>query len=238
MLIPGPLAYGVFACRPNRFLAICKVDGHETPCYLPNPGPMPDILHPGSEVLVRFAPASCRRTKYDLIGVRHRGVMLSLDSRIPNHLIAEALTARVLPPFAEYDEVSTEPAYEEGRFDFLLHSRTASPCYVETKSSTHVEHDIAFFPRAVTLRGQRHLRELIHVVEHGYRAAIVFLVQRTDARCLRPNDRVDPAFGAALRDAAEKGVETYAWTSSIDEKACRIELRSSLPVDLSRPDLF
>lgn len=238
MLIQGPVAYGVFARRPNRFLAICQVDGHETPCYLPNPGPMPDILHPGSEVLVRFAPDSCRRTQYDLIGVRHRGVMLSLDSRIPNYLIAEALIARALPPFAEYDQVCTEPAFEEGRFDFLLQSPTAPPCYVETKSSTHVEQDIAFFPRAVTLRGQRHLRELSHAVKHGYRAALVFLVQRTDATCLRPNDRVDPAFGVELRQAVAEGVETYAWCSRLNETTRVIELASALPVDLSLPDLL
>jgi sugar fermentation stimulation protein A len=238
MLIQGPLTHAVFVRRPNRFLAICRVDGHDAQCYLPNPGPMPDILHPGSEVLVRFGPNSTRRTKYDLIGVRHRGVMISLDSRVPNYLIAEALGARILPPFVEYDKVCTEPTFESGRFDFLLQSPTAPSCYVETKSSTHVEQDIAFFPRAVTLRGQRHLHELVHVVKHGLRAAMVFLVQRTDARSLRPNDRVDPVFGAALREAREKGVEIYAWTSSIDEETCRIELSSVLTVDLSTSDLF
>jgi sugar fermentation stimulation protein A len=164
--------------------------------------------------------------------------MLSLDSRIPNYLIAEALIARALPPFAEYDEVCTEPAFEEGRFDFLLRSQTAPPCYVETKSSTHVEQDIAFFPRAVTLRGQRHLRGLSHAIKHGYRAALVFLVQRTDAICLRPNDRVDPAFGAELRQAVAEGVETYAWCSRLNETARAIELASALPVDLSLPDLL
>jgi sugar fermentation stimulation protein A len=199
---------------------------------------MPDILHPGSEVLVRFTPDSYRRTEYDLIGVRHRGVMLSLDSRIPNYLIAEALTARALPPFAEYDEVCTEPAFENGRFDFLLRNPAVPSCYIETKSSTHVEQGVAFFPRAVTLRGQRHLRELSHAIQQGYRAALVFLVQRTDAICLRPNDRVDPAFGAELRQAVAKGVETYAWCSRLDETARVIELASALPVDLSSPDVL
>jgi DNA-binding sugar fermentation-stimulating protein len=66
----------------------------------------------------------------------------------------------------------------------------------------------------------------------------VFLVQRTDACCLRPNDRVDPAFGTELRRAVAQGVETYAWCSRLNEATRTIELASALPIDLSQPDLL
>ncbi|MFW9832042.1 MAG: DNA/RNA nuclease SfsA, partial [Candidatus Thorarchaeota archaeon] len=105
---------------------------------------------------------------------------------------------------------------------------------IEAKSSTDAENFIGYFPRAVTDRGQRHLQELILALNYGYRAAIVFIVQRTDATRFRPNDRVDPGFGQVLREAALQGVETYAWTSRFDEMKYEITLKTRIPVDLSR----
>ncbi|MFX1474744.1 MAG: DNA/RNA nuclease SfsA, partial [Promethearchaeota archaeon] len=231
MRIEGALSFGVFLRRPNRFLAICKVGGRELPCYLPNPGPMPDLLYPGLEVLVRHAPAHHRKTEYDLIGVRNRGVLLSLDSRVPNKLLAEAFSIQSVPPFAHYSDIKPEPSYLGSRLDFLLQNGTHNPCLIEAKSSTHAEHSIAYFPRAVTLRGQRHLQELMHAVDNGYRAAIIFIVQRSDAHSLRPHDLIDPDFGSILRKAVSHGVEAFAWSSHINESTFEITLGKPLPVD-------
>ncbi len=236
MRIEGPLSFGVFLRRPNRFLAICQVDGREIPCYLPNPGPMPDLLYPGVEVLVRHAPAHHRKTGHDLVGVQHRGVLLSLDSRVPNKLLAEALTLQSLPPFAHYSEVKPEPPYRGSRLDFLLQNGTSRPCLIEAKSSTHAENSVAYFPRAVTLRGQRHLQDLMYAVDNGYRAAVIFVVQRGDAQSIRPHNRIDPAFGFLLRKAVHHGVEAYAWTSHINPKTYEITLRKQVPVDLTSPE--
>ena len=44
-------------------------------------------------------------------------------------------------------------------------------------------------------------------VEEGYRATAFFVIQMADAEDFSPNDETDPAFGVALRQAAEAGVE-------------------------------
>jgi sugar fermentation stimulation protein A len=197
---------------------------------------MPDLLYPGVEVLISYTPARHRKTAHNLVAVRHRGILLSLDSRVPNKLLIEALRAQSLRPFAHYTEVTPEPSYFGSRLDFLLQNSTSKPCLVEAKSSTHAEGPVAFFPRAVTLRGQRHLQELIHAANHGYRAAVVFIVQRHDATSIRPHDLIDPTFGVILRSAVTQGVEVYAWTSHLNESDFRIALQTPVPVDLSSPD--
>lgn len=233
MKLQGPFVYAEFLKRPNRFLAICKLKGQRVPVYIPNPGPMPDLLFPGVEVLLRHNPGVFRKTDYDLICSRKDGVLLSLDSRVPNWLLAEALPKRQLPPFAQYSMVQTEPVYGDSRLDFLLQSPGLPPCLIEAKSSTDAENSIGHFPRAVTDRGQRHLRELMHAITCGYRAAIVFVVQRTDAKQFRPNDRIDPVFGQVLREASSQGVEPYAWTTRFDEKKYEITIAQQIPVDLT-----
>jgi sugar fermentation stimulation protein A len=76
------------------------------------------------------------------------------------------------------------------------------------------------------------VRELTHTVRDGHRAAIVFVVQRPDARRLAPYDAADPAFGKALRSAAETGVDVYAWTCQVSREAINVARR--IPVDLTR----
>jgi len=57
------------------------------------------------------------------------------------------------------------------------------------------------------LRGVKHLQELEEARRAGYRTAVCFVIQMENVSWFEPNDRTHPAFGAALRHAAEAGVE-------------------------------
>ena len=94
---------------------------------------------------------------------------------------------------------------------------------------------VALFPDAPTTRGARHLRELERVVADGYRAAVVFVVQRGDARSLAPHEEADPAFAQALCQAADGGVEIYAIACEVSGEA--ITPRRLVPVHLDQPAL-
>jgi sugar fermentation stimulation protein A len=65
-------------------------------------------------------------------------------------------------------------------------------------------------------------------LEEGYRAAVLFVVQRADAVGMRPHDESDPEFGRTLRSAARRGVEVYAYDCSVEPGM--IEIATSLPV--------
>jgi sugar fermentation stimulation protein A len=196
---------------------------------------MPDLLFPGVEVLLRFNAGKHRKTDFDLICSRPHYDYLSLDARVPNWLLAEALPEGRLPPFANYTKIHSEPQYRESRLDFLLQGDSLPPCLIEAKSSTDAKNSVGYFPRAITQRGQRHVKELIHALTEGYRTAIVFILQRSDAASLRPNDKIDPEFGQILRQAAKRGVETFAWSTRFNEEKYEITIDQPLPVDLTNP---
>jgi sugar fermentation stimulation protein A len=87
---------------------------------------------------------------------------------------------------------------------------------VEVKNCTLVENGIALFPDAVTDRGKKHLFELQQLVSEGHRCAMVYLIQRMDAKAFKPADHIDPAYGRTLRDVVKGGVELYAYDTRID----------------------
>jgi sugar fermentation stimulation protein A len=152
-----------------------------------------------------------------------------VDSRVPNRLVFEALKNRALKEFAEYCTIKPEPFYGHTRFDFLLGNHEEL-CLLEVKSCTLVRDGIAMFPDAKTERGTRHVMELLKAKEEGYRACILFIIQRADAHSFSPADDVDKEFGEALRQASKGGVEVYAYSSEfIGDK---ILLRGRVKVEL------
>ena len=78
------------------------------------------------------------------------------------------------------------------------------------KGCTLEENGLALFPDAPTERGVKHLRELTACKAAGYEAAVCIVVQMAGMAAFSPNDRTHPAFGAAMREAAEAGVSILA----------------------------
>jgi sugar fermentation stimulation protein A len=232
MLIEGRILSGFFLERPNRFSGLVRVGYSVVRCFVPNPGRLYELLTPGAEVLLRESQGKERKTRYDVIGVRVGGGIVSIDSRVPNKLLFEVLRSRGLAEFSGYRSIVPEYRYGESRFDFLL--KDSENCLLEVKSCTLVRGGAAFFPDAPTLRGRRHLLELIKAREEGYRACVFFLIQRDDARVFSPNDETDRKFGDMLRQAAAKGVEVLAYTSRF--RGREITLGKKVSCDLSIKD--
>ncbi len=218
-----------FIRRLNRFAALVELEGAHVQAHVPNSGRMRELLTEGRRSLLRRAGKPGRKTAYDLALVDLGGVLCSVDSRLPPHLVEEAFGSGRLEQFAGYQQARREVGLGESRIDLAL-SGGSGTCYVETKSVTLVEEGVALFPDAPTERGRKHLASLTEAVKAGDRAAVVFVVQRSDAASFVPHDSADEPFGQALRAAASQGVEVYAYRCRVSAGA--ITLESRIPVNL------
>lgn len=243
-----------FLERPNRYLVIVRLhdSGETVRAHCPDPGRLRELLIPHAGVVVHVSRASNadRKTAYDLRFVEHpeNGLLISLDSRLPNALFWEGLLAGFFTPFENPTAVEREvlvplelaPATTgsgekiRSRIDYRLCDAAGRRCWIEVKSATLVEDGVAYFPDAVTARGRRHVNELRLLAALGDRAAVCFIVQRPDAQLLRPQRDRDPDFSAALASAEQAGVEIYAYTATITHGAA--ELARAIPVETARPD--
>ena len=91
---------------------------------------------------------------------------------------------------------------------------------------------IALFPDTVSVRAQRHVRELIKVVEKGNKAAFVFLIQRNDCDIFAPCYEKDPTYATMVAEAAEAGVKIIALACELDSEGGRVIYRGVIPVQL------
>jgi sugar fermentation stimulation protein A len=229
MRFAGFLTPARVVCRLNRFAVRVEVDGVEAAAHLANSGRLGELLQPGTPALVRRAPEGPRKTAYDLALVWYAGGWVSVDARLPNAVVGEALRQGTLAPFRGYTAVRREVRYGACRLDFVLEGPEGR-CLLEAKSVTLVEEGRALFPDAPTERGARHVRTLTAARLAGERAAVLFLIQRPDARTFSPHPTADPALSAALREARDAGVELYAYRCAVSPEG--MEIAGEVPVEL------
>jgi sugar fermentation stimulation protein A len=143
--------------------------------------------------------------------------LINMDSQAPNRAAAEFL------PKLYKDSTLIRPEYTWGnsRFDFYLES-PAGKRLVEIKGVTLEEDGHTFFPDAPTLRGLRHVEELIEARKAGHNATILFVIQMESVTDFAPNDHTQPAFREALRKARAAGVEILAYDSTVTEDGMTI----------------
>lgn len=218
---------GVFQARPNRFIAMVELDGETRRCHVPNTGRLRELLLPGAVVWCQFHPEPGRKTAWTLLAVEHRGTVVNIDSQIPNRLAADFVRSGGLGLMP--DRVQPERTFGDSRLD-LYYEAGPVRGFAEVKGVTLNEDGTARFPDAPTERGVKHLHSLVRAVEAGYRAAALFVIQRSDVTRFEPNQARDPAFAQALREAAAQGVKLRALTCTVAPGA--LEITGEVPVCL------
>ena len=217
---------GRFLTRPNRFIAHVEIDGQAQIVHVKNTGRCQELLIPGTQVFCRCDMNPKRKTHYDLITVRKGARLINMDSQAPNEAAREWLLRGGL---GEIRQLKAECVQGDSRFDFSF-VKDGRRCFLEVKGVTLEQDGVCAFPDAPTERGVRHLRGLQELAQQGFGAYVLFVIQMTDVESLHPNDATDPAFGAALRNAAAAGVQVLAMDCAVTEDT--MEIRREVPVIL------
>jgi len=222
---------GVLIKRYKRFLADVQLeDGRTVTAHCPNSGSMKGCALPGSPIWLSLSDNKKRKLAYTWELVEADGCLAGINTALPNLLVREAIENGTVSQLAGYETIRPEVPYgQNSRVDLLLEGH-AGQCFVEVKNVTLAEGDRALFPDAVTLRGQKHLRELMRVVSEGGRGVIFFTVLRGDARSMSPADLIDPEYGRLLRESCRHGVEALAYQALVTP--AEIRLIEQLPIIL------
>lgn len=218
---------GRFLERPNRFIAHVEINGKQEVCHVKNTGRCRELLQPGVQVFLQVADKPERKTKYDLIGVVKNGMIINIDSQIPNRVVEEWLKSG--NPLFDSPNVRREKKYGNSRFDLYIEDGDRK-AFIEVKGVTLEDDGIARFPDAPTERGVKHIKELQNCIQEGYEAYVFFVIQMKGIRQMQPNWNTHEAFGMSLVEAEKAGVKILAYDCLVTENA--IEINAPVPVYL------
>lgn len=234
MKFDPPLEQGVFLKRYKRFMVDVQLaDGSEITVHCPNTGSMKNCLAPGEPCWFSDSQNPKRKYRHSLeVVTTPAGDKAGVNTARPNALIEEAINDGVIEKLQGYDQLKREVKYgeENSRIDIFL-EKDNQQCFVEVKNVTLCEGDgKGLFPDSVSVRGTKHLRELMGVVEAGHRAVLVFCVQHSGIETVSPADEIDHLYGETLREAVQAGVEVMAYKVNMDLEAFTVV--GQLPVVL------
>ena len=218
MQYSGKLLEGTFLKRYKRFFADVELNGQTVVAHVPNTGSMKGVNNPGTLCLVSESTNPERKLKFTLEMIKApSGSWVGVNTATPNTVVKEAVLSVIekgqtneasFAHWAAFQEA--KPEYKisaETRLDFALKKKDSQHMhFIEVKNVTLGEDGVAKFPDAVTERGQKHLRELMALMEQGHTAELVFTVQRSDCKAFAPADDIDPEYGKLLREAHSKGM--------------------------------
>ncbi len=237
MKFPAPLIEGRLVKRYKRFLAdVVLTDGEQVTAHCANTGSMKNCQPDNARVWLSRSNNPKRKLAYswELVEVAP-SILVGINTSLSNKLVKEAIERGVITELQGYRDIRAEVPYgdEKSRVDFLLSGHPEWPsCYVEVKNVTLWDQQSkGYFPDAVTARGTKHLRELMLMVEQGYRAVLCFCVQHTGIKSVSSADDIDPLYGKTLREAIDCGVEVIAYGAQMSTDA--ITLQQAIPVTLS-----
>lgn len=220
--------------RYKRFLAdVITPEGEHLTLHCPNTGAMTGCATPGDTVW--YSTSANLKRKYAHtweITETQQGAFICVNTQRANPLVKEAIDAGLIPELMGYSTLKGEVKYgEEGsRIDFMLQADDRPECYIEVKSVTLADRDNGYFPDAVTLRGQKHLRELMSAAAAGKRAVLLFAVLHSAIERFSPARHIDPKYAQLLNEAQKQGVEVFAYKAELS--ADNMTLKSTLPVVL------
>jgi len=223
------IVQGIFLKRVNRFIAHVLIDHTEHIVHVKNTGRCRELLIAGVVVILEPSQNPERKTAFSLIAVYKGNRLINMDSQVPNHVVFEALQVGRIPELGRPDKMKKEVTYGNSRFDIYFEAAQQQN-FIEVKGVTLEDEGMALFPDAPTVRGTKHVYEMIKAVEAGYGGTIFFLIQMKDVDCFRPNVIMDEAFAQAVALARTKGVILLAYDSVVYEN--EIILGTRVPIIL------
>ncbi|MEW6990375.1 DNA/RNA nuclease SfsA [Colwelliaceae bacterium 6441] len=222
--------------RYKRFLAdIILEDGTTTTIHCANTGAMTGCATPNDTIF--YSTSDNKKRKYPLsweFTHTQDNHWICVNTMRANQLVEEALNNQVIKELQNFTALKREVNYgnEKSKVDFFLLDDQQKETFVEVKSVTLLEDGQGYFPDAKTERGQKHLRELIEVVEQGKRAVLFFAVLHTGISSVKAAAHIDEKYAQLLRLAKQKGVEIIAYQALFkhDDENSTVTLQNPIEV--------
>ncbi len=236
---PGALIEGRFLRRYHRFLSDIEIDTPDGPmvvvAHCVNSGRMEGLVKKHARVWLTANTKVDNKLKYTWQVIELNGVWIGANTSVPNPLVKAMLAARVLPGFEKHEGYQAEVAYgTNSRVDFSVVDQGRAHL-LEVKNIHLVYPDGgAYFPDSVSERATKHLHELTALAKAGEKTTALFVIQREDAKFVRPSDVHDKEFAVAARAAKKAGVNFRAIVMAV--RSDGLHFAGEIPVDLEPYD--
>lgn len=223
------LTEGILLKRYKRFFADVEYIDAKTKkkiqltIHCPNTGSLKSVIEKDQQHSCWFSinddPA--RKLKGTLEAVKTvTGAWVGVNTSWPNKVVQFAAMQSIESKKPHFENWKSYSFYKsehkiskETRLDGVfcveeahLEDESAKKHYIEIKNVSLARNGFAQFPDAVTERGQKHLQELMNLIDKGHKAELIFTIQRNDVTKFSVAEDIDPTYKKLFDQALKKGL--------------------------------
>ena len=224
------LNQGLFIKRYKRFLVKLRYKNRIITCHCPNPGSMMGLLNKGNKVYFSKSNNLKRKLPYTLEIITNNKTLVGINTMRTNTLAKELLMKKRIKKKFKYDEIYSEiKTSHKTRLDFALYKKKKIIGYVEVKnvtlsrSNNKKGNNTAEFPDSKTIRGSKHLKELIRLKRKGFICIMLYIIQRNDCKYFSIADDIDYEYSKNFIFAKNSGINMLAYNCLVTNKSINIK---------------
>jgi sugar fermentation stimulation protein A len=189
--------------RVNRFVVNIEVREKINRAHITNSGRLREFLVRNRKGYC-FETPKTEKTSFRLFAIEEEGLAAVIDTWLQMKGLEAAQRRGLIPWLRGADFIRRNPKLGSSLLDYL-YEREGNPVYVEVKSAVLKEGPFAMYPDCPTLRGQRHVEEMMRWVKRGGKAFLVFMAALPYVAGFRPNRKADPRLHRLLKKAKKGG---------------------------------
>jgi sugar fermentation stimulation protein A len=219
MNFENKLIPGLFVKRYKRFFVDIKLKNKIVTAHCPNPGSMMGLLVKNNKVWLTESFNLKRKLKYTLQIIKDKKSKVGVNTHLTNKITLEALQKNLIQEFSKNIKITSEKVFGlNTRFDFYLEDKT-NKYFLEVKNVTLKRHNrTAEFPDSITTRGTKHLNELINAKKKGFKAYLLFVIQREDCNKFKIAKDIDVEYSKTLIKAIKHNVKILCYDCKFSSK--------------------
>ena len=225
------LISGLFIKRYKRFFVDIKINNQIITAHCPNTGSMFGLLKKGNKVWISKSNNKNRKLKYTLEIIEDNKSKVGVNTHSTNKIVFHALQNNYIKEISDILEIKPETKFGENtRFDFqIIQKKTKS--FMEVKNVTlSRKKGLAEFPDSITLRGLKHINELVKASKNNYKIFILFLIQRDDCASLKIANDIDPNYADALSKAVKNKLNILCYDCKFSPKGIKLNNKIKLKI--------
>jgi sugar fermentation stimulation protein A len=219
MNFENKLIPGLFIKRYKRFFVDIKIKNKIITAHCPNTGSMLGLLNEGNKVWLTKSLNLKRKLKYTLQIIEDKKSKVGVNTHLTNKIVHEALKKNLIKNFNQNIKINSEKVFgKKTRFDFFLENKNIKT-FLEVKNVTLNRKDkTAEFPDSITSRGTKHLNELMIAAKKGFKAYLLFVIQREDCKKFEIAKDIDIEYANAIKKAIKHNVKILCYDCKFSSK--------------------
>lgn len=194
--------------RVNRFVVRVRIDRGLFNAYINNTGRLLNYIVEGrSGFCVEFDEP--KRTSHRLFSIKDGALGAVIDTQLQMKAFEKAVETGFIPWLKGGSILKRNVKLEGSVIDYLL-KVDGDLIYLEVKSAVLRKGRYALYPDCPSLRGRRHIRDLIDHVKEGGKGSVLFIAALPNVEAFKPNEAEDPEIYNLLLMGRKVGVDVKA----------------------------